>query len=132
MSLTETKKRELEERKRELKDVLPDLKGLARLSKERPKVMFYKGKQGIRMIHEDILKIKNLKSIEEFVSLDDAYQLFPAHPRDHRHGMGRKINALEKVIYTSRKGAVLSSRQGFIQRHFIPFKESLFHIEVTI
>jgi sugar-specific transcriptional regulator TrmB len=111
MALIDIKEREFEKRKKELKAILPELKELSRLSRERPKIKFYEGKQGIRRIQEDILRTKNLGSIEEFVPLDDAYQLFQAHPRDHRHGMGKKIKAPERMIYTSKKGAILPPRR---------------------
>ncbi len=85
-------------------------------------------------IQEALLHIRNkdLKSIEEFIPLDDAYQLFTAHPRDHRRVMGRKINVPERVIYTSKRGAVLPSKRGPIETHFIPIEEFPFHTEITI
>jgi len=132
MTLIDIKERALEKRKKELKAILPELKELTRLSRERPRVRFYDGKQGIREIQKDILRTKNLGSIEEFVPLDDAYQLFPAHPRDHRHGMGKRINVPEKLIYTSKKGEILPQKRGPIETLFIPIEKFPFHTEITI
>jgi len=132
MALIDIKERDIEKRKKELKAILPELKELARLSRERPKIRFYEGKQGIRRIQEDILRTKNLGSIEEFVPLDDAYQLFPAHARDHRHWMAKRINMPEKVIYTSKKGAILPPKRGPIEALFIPIEKFPFHTEITI
>jgi sugar-specific transcriptional regulator TrmB len=132
LSLIDIKEREFETRKNELKAILPKLQELAKLSKERPKVKFYEGKQSIRMIQEDILKTKNLRSIDEFIPLDDAHQLFPAHPRDHRHYMGKRIDVPERVIYTSKQGAILPSKRGSIEARFIPIEEFPFHTEVTV
>jgi sugar-specific transcriptional regulator TrmB len=132
MALIDIKEREIEKRKKELKAILPELKELSRLSRERPKIRFYEGKQGIRRIQEDILRTKNLGSIEEFVPLDDAYQLFQAHPRDHRHGMGKKIKVPERMIYTSKKGAILPPKESPIDRCFIPVEKFPFHTEITI
>jgi sugar-specific transcriptional regulator TrmB len=132
MTFIDIKERELEERKKELKAILPELKELARLSRERPKIRFYEGKQGIRRIQEDILRTKNLRSIEEFVPLDDAYQLFQAHPRDHRHEMGKKIKVPERMIYTSKKGEILPQKRGPIETLFIPIEKFPFHTEITI
>jgi sugar-specific transcriptional regulator TrmB len=132
MNLIDVKKKELEKRKRELKAILPELWEITKLSRGRPKVRFYDGKQGIRRIQEDILKTKNLKSIEEFIPLDDTHQLFPAHPRDHRHGMAKKIDVPERMIYTSKKGAVLPQKKGPIETRFIPIKKFPFHTEITI
>jgi hypothetical protein len=122
----------LKKGKKELKAILPELKELAKLSRERPKIKFYEGKQGIRRIQENILRTKNLGTIEEFVPLDDAYQLFPAHPRDHRHGMARKIDVPERIIYTSKKGEILPPKRGPIEAILIPVKEFPFHTEITI
>lgn len=132
MTFIGIKERELEKRKKEVKAILPELKELARLSRERPKIKFYEGKQGIRRIQEDILRTKNLKSIEEFVPLDDAHQLFQAHPRDHRHEMGKKIKVSERMIYTSKKGEILPQKKGPIETLFIPVEKFPFHTEMTI
>lgn len=132
IGLIDIKQREIVERKKELKAILPELQELAKLSRERPNIRFYEGKQGIRRIQEDILKTKNLGSIEEFIPLDDAHQLFPNHPRDHRHGMAKKINVSERVIYTSRKGAILPHKKGHIETCFIPIEKFPFHTEITI
>jgi len=132
LSFIDAKEKEFEKRKKELKAVLPELKELSLLSWVRPRIKFYEGKQGIRRIQEDILRTKNLGSIEEFVPLDDAYQLFPAHPRDHRHGMGKKINVPERMIYTSKKGAILPQKKGQIETLFIPIEKFPFHTEITI
>lgn len=132
MNLIDVKEKELEARKKELRTILPDLHELSRFSKGRPKIRFFEGKQGIRKIQEDILKTKELKSIEEFIPLDHANRLFPAHNRDHRHSMAKKIKVPERVIYTSKKGPILIPKQGPIQRSFIPFEKFPFHTEMTI
>jgi sugar-specific transcriptional regulator TrmB len=132
MTLVDIKERELEKRKKELKDILPELNELARFTRERPKIKFYEGKQGIRRIQEDILRTKHLGTIEEFVPLDYAYQLFPDHPRDHRHGMARKIDIPERMIYTSKKGRILPQKRGSIEYLFIPLEKFPFHTEITL
>ncbi len=103
LSFIDAKEKEFEKRKKELKAVLPELKEVSSLSRQRPRIKFYEGKQGIRRIQEDILRTKNLRTIEEFVPLDDAYQLFPAHPRDHRHGMGKKIEVPKNDLYQQKR-----------------------------
>lgn len=132
LSLIDIKQRELEGQKKELKAILPELQELARLSRERPRVKFYEGKEGIKRIQEDILKTKNLGSIEELIPLDDAYQLFPPHPRDHRHYMGKKIKVPERMVYTSKRGAILPPEKGPIETRFIPIEEFPSHTEIAI
>ncbi len=132
MALVDLKEKELAKKKEELRPILPDLRELAELTKGRPKIKFYDGKQGIRRIQEDIIKTKNLGTIEEFVPLDDAYQLFPSHSRDHRHWMGKRINASEKIIFTSKKGQILPKKKGPIETIFIPPEKFPFKTEITI
>ena len=64
--------------------------------------------------------------------LDDAYQLFQGHPRDHRHEMGKRIKVPERMIYTSKKGAILPQKEGPIETLFIPIEKFPFHTEITI
>jgi sugar-specific transcriptional regulator TrmB len=132
MTLIDLKERELQKRKKELKAILPELEELTSLSGDRPKIRIYDGKQGRRRIQEDISRTKNLGTIEEFVPLDDAYQLFPAHPRDHRHEMRKKIKVPERMIYTSQKGEILPRKKGPIETLFIPIEKFPFHGEITI
>jgi len=132
MVLIDIKEKELEKSRKELKAILPGLKELTSLSGERPKIRIYEGKQGRRRIQEDISRTKNLGTIEEFVPLDDAYQLFPAHRRDHRHEMAKKIKVPERMIYTSKKGEILPRKKGPIETLFIPIKKFPFHGEITI
>lgn len=48
----------LHEREDEIKSILPELKVLRAKTTEKPKVEFYDGKEGIKTIHEDIIKTK--------------------------------------------------------------------------
>lgn len=132
MALIDVKQKELAIRREELKSVLPDLRNLAELTRGRPKIKFYDGKQGIRKIQDDILKTKNLGTVEEFVPLDDAYQLFPSHSRDHRYEMGKRISAPERIIYTSKRGEILPKKKGPIEARFISPEKFPFKTEITI
>ena len=97
-------KKELAEQEKHLQAILPELKGLIDVSRSRPKIRFFKGKPGIRQMQEDILRIKNLHSIEEFIPLDCARRLFSPHQRDHRHRLLKILNRTRrKIIYTSKK-----------------------------
>lgn len=113
-------KKDLEEKERSLKDILPELKGLIDLSCGLPKIRFFEGKAGIKFIRDDIIKSKGLNCIEEFIPVDEAYRLFPPHKRDHRQKMVKMLNhTAPKMIYTSLNGRVLSNRNTIIERRFI-------------
>lgn len=133
LSLIRVQKKELEERERGLKAILPELKGLIDFSRFRPKIRFYDGKQAIRLMRDDILSMKNLDCIEEFVPLDDAYQFFPAHKRDHRLQMLKALNRTQrKVIYTSKKGMILPARERLVERRFVPLAKFPLLNEINI
>jgi len=133
LSLIRIQKKELEEKERGLQRIMPELNNLIELSKGKPKVRFYEGKEGLRSMQEDIFKTKHLSCIEEFIPLDDAYQLFPPHQRDHRHSMLKLLNStFRKVIYTSKKGIVLPKKEKIVERRFIPPGKLPFSTEINI
>jgi sugar-specific transcriptional regulator TrmB len=48
----------LHEREDMIRSILPDLKGMRTKTVEKPKVEFYEGKEGIKTIHEDVIKTR--------------------------------------------------------------------------
>lgn len=121
LSHLQIQKKELEEKEKALQSILPELKGLVDLSRGRPKIRFFEGKEGIRLMRRDIQSSRNLASIEEFIPIDEAYQLFPPHRRDHRHRMLKTLNhTYRKAIYTSKKGIVLPAKERLVERRSIP------------
>jgi HTH-type transcriptional regulator, sugar sensing transcriptional regulator len=59
LELIETKKNELDEKRKELEKALPELNAKRLISKEEQEGTIYKGKKGLKSILEDILKHKN-------------------------------------------------------------------------
>lgn len=116
LSLLRVEEKELREKKREFKTVLDDLKSLEKLTKkDTPVVRFFEGVEGIEAIRQDILKTK-IKSLNQIVNLDKAYEMFPPGPSDHRKKMREKLKKIpERMIYTSKKGAILAPRQNSIK-----------------
>jgi sugar-specific transcriptional regulator TrmB len=113
-------KKELEEKEKALQSILPELKGLVDLSRGRPKIRFFEGKEGIKLMRADMQSSKDLACMEEFIPLDEAYQLFPSHKRDHRHRMLKALDhTYRKVIYTSKKGIVLPAKERLVERRLV-------------
>ncbi|MDP2951392.1 MAG: helix-turn-helix domain-containing protein [bacterium] len=128
LTLFRLKEKELQEQEREFKVMFPQLKDLYALSGEKPSVRFFEGKEGIKAIQEDILKSK-VPLFREFVSLDEAYKYFPPKSSDS----SKKIKKhARKVIYTSKKGAVLPLKDGPIERVFVNFSQFPFSSNVVI
>lgn len=131
--LLEIEKKEIDSKKEEFEKRLPELQAIFNLAEEKPKVRFFEGVEGIRTIQKDILDTKEIKEIDEFVSLDDAYEVFPPNDYDHRHDMEKKLeNSSIRVIYTSSKGPILLSKRENEKYKFVPKEKMPFHTEIAI
>lgn len=115
-----------------LKKILPDLDKLYESRGEHPKVRFFEGKEGIALLQEDILKTR-AKSIEEIIPLDEAYKNFPPSKTDHRKRMYEKMRKVHfRIIYTSKKGAILPET-NIVEKRSIKFiKHEIFPISAEI
>ncbi|MEK7087357.1 MAG: helix-turn-helix domain-containing protein [Patescibacteria group bacterium] len=115
-----------------LEKILPDLDKLYESRGEHPKVRFFEGKEGIALLQEDILKTR-AKNIEEIIPLDEAYKNFPPSKTDHRKRMYEKMRKVRfRIIYTSKKGAILPET-NIIEKRSIKFiKHELFPISAEI
>ena len=101
-SLLRVFEKELDLKKDEIKRILPALLELAVGAKERPKVKFYEGPEGVQAIWEDFLKTKR-KVIEGLVNRDEVSKLFPTYPKAYSSKRVEK-GIRGNIIYTSRKG----------------------------
>lgn len=131
-SLFETEKSRLEENFSDLKKIFPDLEKIYESRGEQPKVRFFEGKEGIALLQEDILKTR-AKNIEQIIPLDEAYKNFPPSKTDHRKRMYEKMRKVHfRIIYTSKKGAILPET-NIIEKRSIKFiKHELFPISAEI
>ncbi|MBI3115370.1 MAG: helix-turn-helix domain-containing protein [Candidatus Kerfeldbacteria bacterium] len=64
----------LEERERNLKSILPELKLLLKTSGRRPRVRFYEGVEGVKTIFEDTLTTRD-KPLRGILSMEDLYKV---------------------------------------------------------
>lgn len=71
-----------------LEDIIPDLDALWGLAKERPRVRFFEGAEGIKQVYEEILQDK--KDLLVFSSADDLLQAFG---EEHLKFVERRIAA---------------------------------------
>ncbi|MBW2063352.1 MAG: helix-turn-helix domain-containing protein [Deltaproteobacteria bacterium] len=129
----QVQQKELEGKEKALQRILPQLKGLVDLSLGRPKIRFFEGKEGIRLMREDMQSSKNLACIEEFIPMDEAYQIFPPHKRDHRHRMLRALNhTYRKVIYATKKGIVLPAKERLVERRPVAREKFSLSSEINV
>lgn len=132
MAILRKEEAEIKEKEKEFEEILPELKALFAGAEEKPRVKFYEGVEGLKAIQNDILKSK-YDSLEEIVSLDECYRVFPPHPKDHRQMIAQKTKDIPvRVIYTSRKGKILTAKEGRRERRFIPPDKFPFATEINI
>lgn len=129
LSFFRVKEEELKEQEKEFKAIFPELKNIYDLAGEKPRVRFFEGKEGIKIIQEDILKNKN-DILREFTNLDEAYKYFPLSPSDHRQKLIKRAKEI-RTIYTTKKGPILPNRQGPFRFLFVPFNRFPFACDIA-
>ncbi len=127
---------EAKEKTRQLMDLLPELKILFAAAEEKPRVKFFEGVEGFKVMQDDILGSKHDVQ-DEIVALDELYKIFPPGPDDFRHKMVEKVKKHGvgiRTIYTSEKGKILSLKDegGKKERRFIPPEKFPFATEIVI
>lgn len=99
--IIEAEKESIESRKEILDQILPALLSIGR-QEERPNVSFFEGLEGLKAIHEDVLKTTD-KTLENIVALDDALGLDVSdeHVADLREKLAKK-KVVVRILYTSK------------------------------
>ncbi len=134
LSFLDNKEKEIAKKREDLKLSLSEFDYIYNLSSssEKPRVMFFEGREGIKAIQNDILKSK-IDHICEFVSLDDSYRVFPPKKNDHRAKMKKKLKkVVSRVIYTTQKGPFLKEKDNLTERRFVPYEKYPFHTEISV
>ena len=93
---------DLKFKREKIKKLIPELETVYNTASDKPSVKFFEGREGLRVIQNDIMKSKD-KTVETLFCLDDVYELFPPSKKDHRHIMIKKGIKI-KSIYASKKG----------------------------
>lgn len=101
----EKERQAIEQKKEELKAILPELTSLFNLAGEKPQVRFFEGKEGILKIQGEFLKSKTdfIYGISDF---DSVMELFPNFSSVYSSKRAQK-RIPSKLIYTSSKGSFL-------------------------
>ncbi len=96
----------LHEREDQIKAILPELTLLRAETTEKPKVEFYEGKEGIKTIHEDIIKTKP-KEVLVYGNTEKHYEVMQWYfPRYIKERVKNNINArviTEKTKFTKER-----------------------------
>jgi hypothetical protein len=120
-------------KKRLLEDLMPDLVAFLRAAGDRPNILFYEGIEGLKAIHEDILRT-NDKTLENIVALDDVLKV-ESSPDDvavFRNSLHSKGIAI-RILYSSKSKEIeLPSRFSSWVVKKIPYEKMPLHGEITL
>lgn len=131
LDLVGEQKIELDARKKDIDDILPELTSIFNISGTRPRTRFFEGKEGVRTIQKDILKSKP-RYVYNFAPLDPAHELYPPSPGDLREKVLKRKGTKTKIIYTSKKGERLPKKQGGTVTKFVSPEKFPFSSEIVI
>ncbi|MCX5681043.1 MAG: hypothetical protein NT079_01965, partial [Candidatus Omnitrophica bacterium] len=72
--------KKIEENRRKIEEILPELASLYSINTKEPKIRFYEGKEKLFSIYEEIFKAKNINAM---ISVDRFFSLFTAKDDEH-------------------------------------------------
>ena len=103
LGIIDAERNAVEKKQDIIKDLLPDLLAIVSSSAEKPKLSFYEGLEGLRIIQEDVLVSVGNK-LENVVSLDDAEKVVTDSQdilsfRETLHRRGVDV----RILYSSKK-----------------------------
>lgn len=125
----EKQKNETLEKENILKETLGELKNVFDYSGERPRVRFFEGKEGLKIMQDDFLKTKD-KKIEIIYHRDIIEKIFSEDERKlyYQQRIDKKIYA--RVLYTGKKGKLEIS--PLTARLWLPEEKFSFSSDITI
>jgi predicted DNA-binding transcriptional regulator len=130
LDLLYKQKEDIESRIGRAKKLMPELEMLERLTKERAKVKFYEGKEGLELIRKDIFR-SGLKNFEEIFNINKALDWFPVTPSDHRQFYYKKrIKARMIVVYDPKKPIPKLPMFWQEERRYLPSEKYPFNADL--
>lgn len=117
--LLRVKENEIENERKRLAEILPELQTLFDSAEERPKVRFYEGKAGLLSMADDIFKTKN-KEILAFYSSDLLRKIFSSDEIDKFESIRKRQNIKGIAIYTRSDGPFTTPAPQTLTEKFVP------------
>jgi len=128
--MIEREKRGIEQKKDDLKKILPELTGLFDVSGDKPQVRFFEGKEGLMKMQDELIRI-NPKEVSGFSSANAVLKVFPGHIKNYSSRRVKK-GIYARIIYTNSEGAVLKRNDEemlreakFVSPDKFPFKSDI-------
>jgi len=130
--MIERQKNELEQKKEELHQLLPELTNIFNLSDSKPQVRFFEGREGLAKIQDELIRSKP-EEVLDFVSTEGILNIFPSHVRNY--SPRRVKNGIRaKVIYTDSRGPILKRHDEEMLREakYVALDKFPFKSDITI
>jgi len=102
---------ELQEREKAVQEILPDLQDIYQTTIEqgqKPRVKFYEGKEGLKAVRNEFLKVKS-KEIMGIFNYDYVTQVFDEEENQSFAERREQKNITTKSVYTSQNGPIRES-----------------------
>lgn len=126
--------RQIEEKRKIIQKVLPELLSIANRMEKKPKIKFYEGTAGIKEVYEDTLKYPDQELLAW--ATDDALKYFDAQYLWHQYVPARVKNRIwERTIVPDNEQ--MRHIKSYDEKHlrqirFVPEKEVLFEVEINL
>jgi len=135
LQILEERKSSVQKQLDMIESVIPELEARFNISGQKPIVRFFEGKEGVKAIHEDILKTKAVGLLYECVPVDDMVKVFPSMSDDYREKLKAKMAAtgmVRRTIYSSVNTAIEDMAQAPSEYRCIPADSFPFTTEIAV
>ncbi len=129
--LFEQDRQKLDVKNKELERVLPDLEKLFTHAGERPRVRFFDGKEGIRTMREEFLKVKS-KELFVIFSQDVLEGVFGKEELTTYSQRRAEAGIHSRAIYTHSGGKFKDTHPSLTERRFIPENKLSLETDIII
>lgn len=129
--LFEKNHEELARRGKELDQALPELAHMFEAAGNRPRVRFFEGREGIRTMREEFLKVKNKKLFVIF-SQDILESVFGKEELASYSKKRAAAGIHSRAIYTHSRGKFKDAHPPLTERRFIPENKLAIETDIII
>lgn len=129
LEILKREKQKIEEKEKEIREILPELKSIYNISPDRPKIFFYEGPEVYKKIGDDILE-SNAKEILEIYNADFVKNVFPENETKLFFKERSKRGIRLKTLYTRSDGKFKNrlelAEERFIDEKMFPVSSDIF------
>lgn len=131
-NLVKREEANLQSKKQELQNLLPELEAIYNVSGPKPTVRFFEGKEGFKSLQKELEDATKKGDISyTFTNLDDVYSLYPDY-KEKQTADRIKQNRWLKQIYNSSQGPIRKTidKENLRESRYVP--RSKFPIDISL